>query len=266
MQQQRMKRVLGVLSSLPAICLVGCGGSHQTPPPQAAAVAAVEARAGELRGDTWESIGKQPDFTTGVWMTPLDIGTPMSANNELPSLTPAYQKKMEAAKKSPTGGYGADGCAPRGVPSIMRVPYPKKFMFEPKGAYIFIEAFMQTRFIHMDGRAHPPVADLLPTYNGHSIAHWEGDTWVIDTVGFVDTTQLVNVNTNLLPVYAGHSDKMHVVERIRLLSHDQMEIVTTVEDPEALTKPWVHTARLQRFLQDLEEFYCTNPLDLNSIK
>ena len=220
-----------------------------------------------VRGDTWMSIGQQPDFSTGVWMEPLDIGTAsLAVKNELPSLTPAYQAKADAARKSNDGGYGKNACAPRGVPAIMRIPYAKKFLFEPKGAYIFIEGFMQMRFIYMDGRKHPPEQDLLPTFNGHSIGHWEGDTFVVDTIGFVDTTPLVNINTNLLPVVASHSEKMHVVERFRLISKNVMETVTTVTDPIALTKPWVVTARLERMDRDLEEFECENPLDLNSIK
>jgi hypothetical protein len=266
MHRPRVTAVVGALAAAVAASLCGCGQRASTAPVPVS-VSPPPAAADEKRGDTWESIAKQPDFTTGVWLTPLDIGTPMTAQNEPPSLTPEYQKKLEAAKTSPTGGYySADACSPRGVPSIMWVPYPKKFMFEPKGAFIFFEAFMQTRFIHMDGRGHPPKDDLLPTFNGHSIAHWEGDTWVIDTVGFVDNTPIVNINTNLVPLYAAHSDQMHVIERIRLTAKDEMEIETTVEDPVALTKPWVRTVRLQRLRQDPEEFYCTNPLDLNSIK
>jgi hypothetical protein len=240
----------------------GCGPAQQGASPAAQA----EASGGGPRGSTWASIAAQPDFSSGVWMQQMDLGASMNANS-VPHLTPAYQAKVDAARKSATPeSVGGNDCAPRGVPAIMRMPYPKKFLFEPRAAYIFIEAFMQTRFIHMDGRRHPPPEDLLLNYNGHSIGHWDGDTLVIDTVGFVDTTPLTNVGSNMLPILAGHSEKMHVVERLRLLAPDLMELQMTVEDPEALVEPWVYTMQMKRLQQDLEEYYCANPLDLNSIK
>lgn len=220
---------------------------------------------GGPRGRTWESIAAQPDFSTGVWMQQMDLGASMSPNSA-PRLTLLYQARVDVARLAGGESPGGDDCAPRGVPAIMRMPYPKKFLFEPNAAYIFIEAFMQMRFIHMDGRPHPPPEDLPFNYNGHSIARWEGDTLVIDTVGLTDTTPLANVGNSMLPINAGHSDKMHVVERLRLIEPDVMELQMTVEDPEALMEPWVHTTHLKRMHQDLEEYYCSNHLDLNSIK
>jgi len=85
------------------------------------------------------------------------------------------------------------------------------------------------RQIYLDGRAHPK--DLFPTWTGHSIGHWEGDTLVVDTVGFNDKSWLANQ----LP----HTEKMHVIERFHRPDLGHLEIEITVEDPDTFVKPWV---------------------------
>jgi hypothetical protein len=91
----------------------------------------------------------------------------------------------------------------------------------------------------MDGRGHPD--DFDPSYVGHSIGHWEGDTLVVDVVGLNDDTWLGSGTVG--PKYAMmHSDKMHVVERWTRTGN----VVTyeaTVDDPVMFTKPWVMTPR-----------------------
>jgi hypothetical protein len=264
------RRSVLLCSACLGLSAAAAGAGNKASSPAAAggkpAATAAPAKKAPARGRDWKSIAALPDFYSGVWMEAMNVTLPLGKHNALPSLTPEYAAKAAAAAKSPNGGYGADGCAPRGVPSIMRVPYAKKFIFEPGHVYLFMEGFMQLRFVYLDGRAHPKGDDLLPTFNGHSIGHWEGDTLVIDTVGFVDSTPLVNLNTNLQPIYAGHSAKMHVVERYRLLSRNEMEVVTTVDDPIALAKPWTYATTWQREDRDLDEYECSNPLDLNSIK
>ena len=95
---------------------------------------------------------------------------------------------------------------------------------------------MQVRHIYTDGRPLPEDPD--PTFNGTSIGRWEGDTLVIESAGFTDQTQLA-ANTP-------HSDKMKIVERVRLTAPDVMSIETTVTDPEALTAPFTTTRTLAR--------------------
>jgi Carboxypeptidase regulatory-like domain len=85
------------------------------------------------------------------------------------------------------------------------------------------------RQIYLDGRAHPK--DLYPTWTGHSIGYWEGDTLVVDTVGFNDKAWL----PNQLP----HTEKMHVTERFHRPDLGHLEIEITVDDPDTFVKPWV---------------------------
>ena len=85
---------------------------------------------------------------------------------------------------------------------------------------------------HSHRRAAPPVAELLdPTYMGDSIGRWDGDTFVVDVIGFNDKTWLPG---------AGHfhSGIRHVVERYTLQPNDTIFYEATMEDPKVFTKPW----------------------------
>jgi hypothetical protein len=95
------------------------------------------------------------------------------------------------------------------------------------------------RLVYVDGRGHPE--DFDPSYVGHSIGHWEGDTLVVDVVGLNDETWLGSGTIG--PKYAMmHSDKMHVVERWTRTGNVIM-YEATVDDPVMFTKPWVMTPR-----------------------
>jgi hypothetical protein len=85
------------------------------------------------------------------------------------------------------------------------------------------------RHIFTDGRSHP--ADPNPSWMGDSVASWEGDTLVVDTIGFNDKTWLDNDGHP-------HSEDLQVVERIRRPSHDSLTIDVTLDDSKAYTKPW----------------------------
>jgi hypothetical protein len=87
------------------------------------------------------------------------------------------------------------------------------------------------RTIYMDGRAHPKGRDLIPTHYGHSIGRWEGDTLVVDTIGFneqnwIDAEGLI------------HTDQYHQIERFTRTDFDTLRYEVTIDDPGAYTAPW----------------------------
>ena len=86
---------------------------------------------------------------------------------------------------------------------------------------------------------------------GYSVGKWEGDTLVVDTVGSNDKTWLDNVGHP-------HSDALHVVERIRRVDHDTLQIAFTVEDSKAYAKPWTTSSRTFKLktAYDLTEEFC----------
>jgi hypothetical protein len=155
-----------------------------------------------------------------------------------PELTPWAAEKHQNAKPSngprshrleDTDDPILKDCLPTGTPRIYLQPAPMEILQTPKEIIILYEHDHTVRQVFMDGRAHP--ADVIPTYMGHSIGSWEGDTLVVDTVGFNDKTWL---DRDGRP----HSDQLHVIERFHRVDRDNMTIDLTMEDPKALLKPW----------------------------
>ena len=81
----------------------------------------------------------------------------------------------------------------------------------------------------MDGRPHPK--DLTPSYYGHSVGHWEGDTLVVDTVGFNEKFWMERQG-------APHTEKLHLIERFTRTEMYVMKIELTIDDPGAYTRTW----------------------------
>ena len=105
-------------------------------------------------------------------------------------------------------------CDPPGVPRIYMYPWEITFIQTPKIVYILYEYTKVWREIYMD-RDHPKDPDS--SWMGDSIGKYEGDTFVIDTIGFNDKTWLDQTGHP-------HSDALHVIERFRRLDHDRLEV------------------------------------------
>ena len=197
----------------------------------------------------WAALAKLPDLT-GVWEAPT-VGRggrgPVVAPPPVPQLTPTYAAKKRELDARNFDDTEAANCLPTGMPAIMGHPYPYEFLLTPGKVTIVSEAYMQVRHIYTDGRPLP--ADPDPTFNGTSIGRWDRDTLVIETIGFSPLTTITR-NTP-------HSDKMRVVERVRLTGADTMSIETTVIDPEALAQPWTTTRTLARHRDwTIREYIC----------
>jgi len=128
-------------------------------------------------------------------------------------------------------------CLPEGMPAWMLVTHNAlEFLFTPGRITILGESDgNRLRRIYTDGRPHPEDPD--PSFHGHSIGHWEGDTLVVDTVGvmpqaYVAVSEAVGVPNN---------GDLHVIEHIHLAGadylHDDLEIIA----PKILTRPWKTT-------------------------
>ena len=119
-------------------------------------------------------------------------------------------------------------CLPAGVPRM--APYPWKIVQQPKLVVFLFEGNIHSyRQIFLDGRGHPD--NLDPTWYGHSIGHWEGDTLVVDSVGF---------NDKFWFDFAGHphTEKLHITERFRRPNYNTLELEVVIDDPGAYTKPF----------------------------
>jgi hypothetical protein len=126
-------------------------------------------------------------------------------------------------------------CKPSGVARQFLTPYGVEFVELPElqRLYIFDVGGPHTyRTVYMDGRSHP--AKLMPSFYGHSIGWWEGDTLVIDTTGFNEGFWL---DRRGLP----HTDALHTIERFTRVDSASIRYEVTVDDSGAYTAPW--TAR-----------------------
>jgi len=122
-------------------------------------------------------------------------------------------------------------CLISGVPRINFRPLPFQIIQMPNQLVFLYETHHAFRIIPTDGRPHPD--DVEPSYLGDSIAHWEGDTLVVDVTGFNDKTWLVGVGTV-------HTEKLRVTERYTRDSPDTIRYQVTMDDPEVFTRPWQH--------------------------
>jgi len=94
------------------------------------------------------------------------------------------------------------------------------------------------RVVPIDNRQHPPDAKYANKYYGDTVGRWEGDTLVLDSIGFVDTTWIGRGGYF-------HSDKMHLVEKLTRVG-DSINYDVTLEDPEVLAAPLVFPTRVIR--------------------
>jgi hypothetical protein len=148
-------------------------------------------------------------------------------------------------------------CKPLGIPQTYITPYPFQFIHLPKMLVIIYEYPNAVRFVPLDGR--PQAVEPDPSWMGTSVGRWDGDTLVIDAIGFNDKTEVHGFM---------HTDALHVVERFRRLENGSLQYDVTVEDPNVWEKPWVIPTRTFAFRPEIEfvsEFVCESTVDYNRL-
>jgi len=162
----------------------------------------------------------RPDFSA-VWHAMRDADPDAEIAAEKP---PAMPWTESNGKDSP-----GVRCLPTSV-QLMSLFWLNKVVQTPTLLLIISEgAVPAVRQIFLDGRGHPP--DLDPTWLGYSTGKWEGDTLVVDTIGFNDKAWIA-------PGNFPHTEKLRMITRIRRPDLGHLEFETTYEDPETFTKPW----------------------------
>jgi hypothetical protein len=199
-------------------------------------------RAAVPSGATPRTREGKPDLS-GIWINVYNPETPP------PPLQPwaaeLLRQRMENNSKDYPGGF----CLPANAAPITRA-FPYKFVQTPSLIVVMHESDTPgVRQIFLDGRRHP--ADPNPSWQGHSIGRWEGDTLVIDTTGYNDKSWL---SLSGIP----HTEKLHTVERIRRPDYGHIEVEITMEDSEAFTGAWkrTFTATLAPPEEEIMEFIC----------
>lgn len=199
----------------------------------------------------------------GPWDFQVPGDQPGVATPETQSVFPAAQVRKEPIPFQPWAKEKAQEylnlrsvddpagrCLPGPGPRLHAVGlFPIQIVQTPEQIIILYEYFTVFRVIPLKASGHPD--DLEPSFMGNSIGHWEGDTLVVDVVGFNDKGW----------VLAGgifHSDALHITERYTRIDRDTINYEATIEDSKVFTKPFTSSTTLMlREGARLREYICS---------
>ena len=216
-----------------------------------AAACSVARAAGDLAGTYWATSYSPKIQVLGGGEAPLNAAG-----------RAAYEMNQKGLKDGSIIDKARRVCVPDGVPRVLATPYPFEIFQVPAGQVTFVyEMNHEVRVIAMD-QPLPTLDSVIadPRYNGHSVGHWEGDTLVVETIGFFEKTFL---DASGLP----HSDEMTTLERIRKVGRE-LEDIVTIHDPDMYARDW--QARFvygERNDVRLEDYACNDThRDLSGVK
>jgi len=219
---------------------------------------------GALAPDNLHKERPRPPFDlTGTWFVDLRRAfADFMFGPPYPEFLAAGQQAMKeaaeaaAAHKSYRDSIGQ--CFPAGMPMIMTRVWPIAMVQEPTVIYMMFGFTNSLRIIYLDGRKFTDPDIAIPTYNGESIGHWEGDTLVVQTKYLEPKQHWIDRG---LPI----SEDFEITERIRLLDKGQtLEIAYTMVDPQNWKGEWHSTHRwLRQDYSDVPEVECLPTLNDN---
>jgi hypothetical protein len=263
---------IGALASVALLALAGAAeGQNSQSPAQAPSAAQVQNRpktldnsgdptlalTGPLRGSPAAPAGSAPpnpdprNFEGVWWLKGYEYLLGPAPGIE-PPLKPQYMDILKRRIRAKNAGKPetdtSTKCYPHGMPRLMESPYPIEIWQTPGQVTILHEVAHEVRRFYLDRKqpANPKIS-----YLGHSVAHWEGDTLVVDTIG-------INASSFIDDEGSSHSDKEHIVERFHKIDGGrQLQVDTTVEDPVTLEHPYSYSRYFQwRPDVRIEEYVC----------
>ena len=174
----------------------------------------------------------KPDLS-GVWDLPYVPDMSKSNGNQKGMAELPLTEWGQAQWKNyhPEDGDYTGACLPFGLVRSINSPMPMQIVQNSKYISMNFEVDNWFLIVPIDGRKH---RDLVPTWAGDSVGHWEGDTLVIDTVNF-------NGRTRLDTIGHPHSDQLHVIQRWTRTDLGHIAYEITIDDPKTYTKPWKNT-------------------------
>ena len=229
-------RYLGLIVTAAAVAAVACARAEGDGPPASKPAPAAVPQTADGKVDFSGIRNGDRKFIN-------DINEALKPGETLPLQPWALKLTMERMSKDDPEA----NCLPTGVPRI--APYPYRILQTPTHMFFLFEGNIHSyRQVFLDGRKHPEDPD--PTWYGHSVGTIEGDTLVIDTVGF---------NDRFWFDFAGHphTEKLRTIERYRRSDFNTLEYEVTIDDPGAYTKPFTlygrHTYAVDT---ELMEYIC----------
>ena len=186
----------------------------------------------------WANLAKLPDWS-GVW-NPFVTDQDKQAKTNMPPWTPKVNEQIQFQLAEEKAGRPPPlfvDCLPEGMPAWMLITHnAMEVLFSPgRVTMLGVSDGNRLRRIYTDGRQHPDDPD--PTFHGHSIGKWEGDTLVVDTVGVSPQAYLAISEAAGIP----NNGDMQIIERIHLVGKDELHDEIEIIAPKVLTKPWKTT-------------------------
>ena len=215
-------------------------------------VAQQRGQRGQARPSATASLPFDPHDLSGIW---LGRNRVLSVGEEPPPRTPWGEAKFNSYKPSygpraipPALGNDPMGnCDPLGIPRLLMFennPWDFEIIQTKDRMLQIFDRHHVYRQIWADGRELPK--DREPSFMGYSVGHWDGDTFIVNSVGFDERTWLDHFGSP-------HSDEMRLEERYRRVDNNTIEFQMTITDPKTYTKPWVSDKR-RLILQPVKEF------------
>jgi hypothetical protein len=240
----------------------------------AALVALALARPTPAGAQNGQAAKNVPDFS-GIWaraneswfypvpgdkaqpLAKLDLGNPQRIGGDYnnPILRPWVREivkrnaDLEAHDHYVATAHGT--CWPSGVPEVLNLREPVELLQQKDKITIIYQRDHQIRQIWLN---RPHSEQITPSWYGESVGHYEGDTLVVDTIG-----QAAKPMSYVDPYGTPHTDKIHVVERYRVVQDAKgkgLQVVFRVEDPGAFTMPWRGTITYRPNRGPFEEVVC----------
>jgi hypothetical protein len=183
---------------------------------------------------------KAPFDLTGTWFVDLSGGfDTWRSGPPYPKFkgeaAKAFVESEQAKKEGKSYRDWIGQCYPAGMPVIMTRVWPIAMLQKSTAIYMISGFENALRIVYLDGRKHTPLDEVVRTYNGESIGHWEGDTLVVDTRSMISDKHVIDDG---LPV----SDDFRIVERIRLIDGgNRLEDKWTLIDPNNWEGEWTST-------------------------
>jgi hypothetical protein len=192
-----------------------------------------------------------PGATNGAGEEPLSqyfINILSDFKPEEAPIRPAAAALFQQRAKTFSNESPLSHCLPEGMPLVEMAPAPYKIVQTPGLTLMLYERDTTFRQVYTDGRKLPD--DPQPSWLGYSVGKWDGDTLVVDTIGFNDRGWLDARGHS-------HSEALHLTERFHRINVGEMELQLTIDDAQTYTRPFTIKLR-QRLLpdSDLLESYC----------
>ena len=196
---------------------------------------------------TWDPA--HPYFGNGDGQTPTSRVADLNNPILMPWVRDALQKLNAEALEGKPQFTPIARCWPNGVPGSILLRLNPVFIAQtPKEVLFLYQSDHQVRHIYLNV---PHSKTVVPSWYGESTGHYEGDTLVVDTIGITPKVAVDYYNTP-------HTDKLHVIERYRVVDDGRtLEVTFTVEDEGAFKMPWSASQRYQKAAQrQMEEVVC----------